>query len=785
MTSHKSFKSAAGLMLIAVLASRLLGLIRDMIIAKQFGQTGVVSAYTAAFNIPDLLYFFLSSGALSAAFIPVFTERFNTGRQKEAWEIFSIITCFMGLVLTSATIILWIYAKPFVSILAVPGFVDKHPELVNLTILLTRIILPCQIFFFFGGVMMATLQSRQEFRATAAGPVIYNIGIIIGALILSRWFNIAGVALGTLIGAFAGNIIYTTYWMKRIGFQFKPSLNLRHPGVIKVAQLALPVIFGLGLPQIDVLVNKWFASFVSASTPAAMNFANRLMQVPLGIFAQAAGTAILPMLAAYAAKNALDDMRSGIGEGLRGIMVESIPASIFMIVMADPLVRTMYMSGEFRPSSVPATVIPLIWYSVGIYAWAGQAIVARGFFALQDTITPVVVGTVSTFVFLPLNFFLMKHMGSGGIALATSIAVSIHFIALTYYLRKRLKGIEGTKAIRTISRVLAASAVMGLVCIGVRFGMSPVLGSWQLQDGDLKTPQRFAVKLQDDQSKLSQRLYAGISLETRQMLADYRSSESNSRKLQTDILTTLNRQIENPNLFNKDRFSKAVLSTQLVKAIESHPSGIELLKYNRQLLENTYPDAITKSGRADSFVVRYIADKQPLRIKSAAEGGDWVLQESDVIDLPALTKELLNNDNPVSIFIITELPKSTRKELKTYVNQAAACSGLPDSLMHDLNETMKTQNLSVDSSQTLSGKALLKSNRKVLESAYTQDIIPRPVLRVESRMGSVITVLVALLIGGTVYFLLLRLMKVREFDFIFIALKRKFLGRRGSKTVEE
>ena len=195
-----------------------------------------------------------------------------------------------------------------------------------------------------------------------------------------------------------------------------------------------------------MIVNKWFASFVSAAAPAALNYSNRLMQVPLGIFAQAAGTAILPMLAAYAAKNALDDMRSGVGYGVRAIMVESIPATVFMIVMADPLVRTIFMGNKFLPSMVGPTVIPLIWYCVGIYAWAGQAIVARGFFALQDTITPVVVGTISTLIFIPLNFILMRTMGTGGIALATSIAVSLHFFGLTFFLRRRLGGIEGRRS---------------------------------------------------------------------------------------------------------------------------------------------------------------------------------------------------------------------------------------------------------------------------------------------------------------------------------------------------
>ncbi len=207
--------------------------------------------------------------------------------------------------LTVAVVVFWIYAKPLVSILAVPGFVTQHPELVPLTSLLTRIILPCQLFFFVGGLMSATLESRQKFSARAAGPVIYNMGIIFGAVVLAKWFHIAGLALGTLIGAFVGqHRLRRGIACARTGMSSTRASTCAIPALCGWRKLALPVIFGLGLPQIDVIVNKWFASFVSASAPAALNFANRLMQVPLGIFAQAAGTAILPMLAAYAAKNA-------------------------------------------------------------------------------------------------------------------------------------------------------------------------------------------------------------------------------------------------------------------------------------------------------------------------------------------------------------------------------------------------------------------------------------------------------------------------------------------------
>ncbi len=626
-------------MLVAVLLSRLLGLVREMLIARQFAP-GMVSAYYAAFNLPDLLFFLLSSGALSSAFIPEFTKRFETGNKEEAWQIYSIIFCVMGSVLTVATVAFWIFAKPLVGVLAVPGFVTQHPDLANLTMVLTRIILPCQLFFFMGGLMMATLQSRQEFRATAAAPVIYNLGIIFGALVLSHWFNIKGLAIGTLIGAFLGNIAYAYYWMRRLGYQFRPSLNVRHPGVVRVAMLALPVILGLGLPQIDVIINRWFASFVSASAPANLNFANRLMQVPLGIFAQAAGTAILPMLAGYAAKNAFDDMRSGVSYGLRAIMVESLPATAFLIVMADPLVRTLYMSGEFKPSNVAPVAVLLIWYSVGIFAWAGQRIVAPGFFALQDTITPVAIGTVSTVVFIPLNMLLMRTMGAPGIALATTVGISIHFLGMTWFLRRRLHGLEGGKILRTVALSALAATLMGVVCFGVRLGMSRAVGSWQLQDGDVRHPKALAAKIVQNQTPVDGYLRVSI-----QAFADSEVS------VKPDQFTrALNNVITMGSLYSAERFEQIKLSPGLLALARQHPKG----------------------------------------------------------------------------------------------------------------------------------KRLAELNRRLLEAAYPSDIAKRPIARVESRKGSLLTVSVALLLGGVVYILLLKLLGVNEMDYLLDALKRRLFRRRGN-----
>ena len=598
MSQHKNVTKAASLMLVAILLSRILGFVREILMARQFGQTGIASAYTSAFNIPDLLYFFLSSGALSSAFIPVFTERFNTGREKEAWQIFSIIACFMGLVLTGAIILAWIFAKPLVIAIAVPGFVSSHPELIPLTTLLTRIILPCQLFFFLGGLMMGTLESRQNFKARAAGPVIYNIGIIIGFLLFAHWFGISGVAVGTLIGAFAGNVIYTFYSLKKEGFQFYPSLNIKHPGVIKVAQLALPVILGLSLPQIDVIINRWFASFVSDSAPAAINYANRLMQVPLGIFAQAAGTAILPTLAAYAAAKAFKEMRSTISYGLRTILLENIPATIFMVVMADPIVRAAYMGEKFLPGDVPLTENAFIFYSVGVFAWAGQAIVARGFFALQDTKTPILIGTICTIIFIPLNYLLMKVMGTGGLALSTSIAVTLHFIALIFALRKRLNGIEGSRILRSVTKVVIAAAVMGVVCFGIRIGMSRIVGSPYIQQGDINRIELLSDSLSFNNNILSSNGIP-ISLQTKEALVKYNVN----KKLKTDFTIWLKElSITSPTLFKI--FDDCVNSKSF---LAKHLSVTPNLSITKQL-------AAKDTKQFDNLITRLFNNKKCARI---------------------------------------------------------------------------------------------------------------------------------------------------------------------------
>lgn len=436
-----------------------------------------MSAYRMAFVLPDTLYFLLSSGALSSAFIPVFTEYWTKGEEDEAWKVFSIIGTFIFLVLGSAILLMEIFARQVVPLVAL-GFKVSHPDLLEQTIVLTRIVLPSQIFFFMGGLIIATLYSRQHFMAPAAGPIIYNICIITGGLVLAETVGIAGLTWGALVGAFLGNFLLQLIVVRRLGVKFRPSLNLRHPGVIKVGKLALPVILGLSLPYVDVIVNHWFGAFLQEGAVAALGFANRLMQVPLGVFGQAAAVAFFPTLAAQAARKEIGELRKSVNFGLRGILLLTMPSSVLMIVLALPIVTMLFQHGQFTPEEGRAAASALVFYAVGIAGWSGQAIITRGFYALQDTVVPVVTGTVMTIIFIPLNWILMKPMGHAGLALATSMAATLNMVALFEILRRRLGGMNGGLILRSLTKVTVSSLAAGAVAWVVlrlvtgRIGMS-------------------------------------------------------------------------------------------------------------------------------------------------------------------------------------------------------------------------------------------------------------------------------------------------------------------------
>jgi putative peptidoglycan lipid II flippase len=509
--------AATGLMIFAIALSRILGFVRESLLMAFFGQGALTDVYKQSFIIPDTLYFLIAGGALSSAFIPVFTKYFTENNEEDAWKTFSIVCSVAFLVTVAFVVIGEIWAVPL-SRLVSPGFI---PEQVHQMAKLTRIVLPAQIFFFMGGLMMGSLYSRHKFIWPALGPLIYTVGIIAGGLISAHFHRdalrilhspeivsamrawvpaqasqnaaeiarltptmeyalrigtpaVSGYSWGALVGAFVGNFLVQVIAMRQIGMRFRPSLDVAHAGARKVFALMLPVILGLSLPQVDVQINKYFASMLNSGSVTALDNANRLMQVPYGVLGTSFAIALFPTLSALAAQRLWGDYRLQISQGIRRVTFMSLPTSVLLMVLSVPAVRLVFQHGRLvTGSDVNVTALTLILFAIGVPMWCLQAIIARGFYALQDTLTVVITGTIMTVIFVGLSvgFVHVLHnpraiwWAPAGLALITSIAAGLHSIVLIWILRNRIGGIDGRRVLSAVGKMAVSCLAMAAVTV--------------------------------------------------------------------------------------------------------------------------------------------------------------------------------------------------------------------------------------------------------------------------------------------------------------------------------
>jgi putative peptidoglycan lipid II flippase len=497
-----SWARASAVMMTAIFASRLLGMLRDTVIAFRFGQNELTDAYRAAFQLPDLLFFMVAGGALSSSLMPIFSRYWETGQREEAWRVFSIVATVM-VSLTTALVLLLEILAPLAVALMFPGF---DAERLALTTHMTRIVLPAQICFLLGGLMMATLYARKHFVAPALGPNIYNIGIIFGGLVLALWLGVSGLAWGALAGAFIGSVLLPLVMMRRLGSAFRLEFNLRHEGAREVFRLMLPVMFGLSLPGIYMLILRVFASWLPVGAISALDNANRQMQAPLGIVGQGIALAIFPALTTLAAREEWGALRETLRRGLRLVWFLTAPATALLLVLAEDISRVLLQYGRFTPTDTPLVASALRAFALGLFAWSGQALIARGFFALRDSLTPVLVGTAVTMVFVPLCMLLMRLQGHVGLALATSIAATLQMVWMARLLSRRIPSdapARGDSLLRFLTATGVAVALMGLTAVVLHTGLHALLPElsgeptrvWNRADGraslDLGLPTRL------------------------------------------------------------------------------------------------------------------------------------------------------------------------------------------------------------------------------------------------------------------------------------------------------
>lgn len=480
--SRQAVARASLIMFVAITLGRVLGFVRDATISHFFGQSGTTDVFNMAFFLPDMIYFLIAGGALTAAFIPVFTDYLTRGEDENAWRVFSILATFLTLVVVVLVILGELFAVPLVSLLLPRPEVDagaaqhaRYAADVALCARLMRIVLPAQVCFFLGGLMMGTLQSRQHFLAPAAGPLIYNAAIIVGGVALAGQRDIAGFAWGALGGAVVGNVLLQYAVLRRMGMTYRPLVDLSHPGVRRVGGMMAAVTLSLALPQILVELNRVFGARLSEGIVSALVNSNRLMQAPLAMFGQALAVALLPTLSAHAARQETAEFRETLSHSLRAILFTTVPISALMIALSAPLVRMVFEHGHFTAADTALAAPILAAYCTAVAPWSVQAVVARACFALGDNRTPVIAGLGVLGLFVLLNLALMGPFAGPGLAVASSLSGVAISLVMYAVLRRHLGGLNTRTIARSLGKTVAASAPMALLAWLSARWLEPVL----------------------------------------------------------------------------------------------------------------------------------------------------------------------------------------------------------------------------------------------------------------------------------------------------------------------
>jgi putative peptidoglycan lipid II flippase len=452
---------AATLVMAAFVLSRVLGLGREIIIGREFGTTRELDAYLAAFRIPDLIFQLIAGGALGSAFIPTFTGYLAHSEDKHAWHLASSVMNIVLAVLATCAILAAVAAPWLVGNIVAPGFAAEDQVL---TVQLMRIMLVSPVVFGLSGVIMGILNSYQHFLLPALAPAVYNLCIIAGAALLAPSIGVYGLTVGVV----AGSILHLGIQIPQLvrqGASYRPVVDLHDPGVREVGRLMLPRMLGLATVQLNFVVNTYLASTLAAGSVAALNYAWMLMLMPQGIFAMGIATAAFPTFSELAARGKTDDFRSTLSETLRLILFLTIPSSVALVVLGEPLTRLLLQRGRFDPSSTQAVVWALQFYALGLVGHSALEIIKRGFYSLHDTRTPVLIGAGAVALNVTLNLALIGPLQHGGLALANSIATIVETSILVWILRRRLGGLAGRSMLRSIWKTLLAAAVMGIALL--------------------------------------------------------------------------------------------------------------------------------------------------------------------------------------------------------------------------------------------------------------------------------------------------------------------------------
>jgi len=473
---------AAGVVGLAVLCSRILGLAREQIFAALFGGGRVMDAFTIAFRIPNLLRDLFAEGALSTAFVTVFTRSAALEGDAAAWRLANKVATLVVVTLSAITV-LGIACAPWLVAALAPGF---DPSKAALTTTLTRVMWPFILLVSLAALVMGMLNARNVFGIPAMASSFFNLGSIVAGVVLGYWLDprfgpraIMGLAIGTLIGG-ALQLLVQLPALRRQGHAFRADWRWRDPGVGAILRLMGPSVIAASTTQVNVLVNSVFASELGDGPTFWLTVAFRLMQLPLGIFGVALGTVALPLLARMAATGHTQAFRSELARGMRLAFLMTIPASIGLMVLAEPIISVLYQHGRFTAYETAESAGALRFYAIGLCGYAALKVLVNAFYAIDRRKTPMVVSFIAVALNLLLNWTFTRELGWGhrGLAFSTACVASSNFLILYFLMRAHLGRLESRAMLTLLAKVaLASAALFAVSWAGAHF----LLADWAVQ----------------------------------------------------------------------------------------------------------------------------------------------------------------------------------------------------------------------------------------------------------------------------------------------------------------
>ncbi len=460
---------AAMILAISIFLSRILGFLREAVIAYTHGAGTTTDAYYAAFQLPDLMNYFLAGGALSITFIPLFSSYIAKNDEDGAWRLFSTIASTMGVALVGMTIAGWFLAPWFVSVFFT-GFED--PDQIDLTVTMTRIVIPAQLGFYFGGLIQGALFVREVFWPSAVAPLIYNLCIILGGVLLEPFVGIQGFAIGVVIGALLGPFL-VPLWAIRKELKFRFRFRPLDKDFKKFVALTIPLMIGVSLVTVDEWFLRYFGSMQEEGAITWLTYGRKMMLVVFAVIGQAAGQAALPYLSRLYHEGKKAEMGQMLARSLQRVSFLSMVGTVGLLVAAFPLIYLVFYRGQFTASDADITAWLLCWFALGLASWNIQTLAVRGFYAMKDTLTPMIVGTVTVALSFPFYYFFNQQFGTVGLAAATSVGITLNAIATLVVYRWRAGALPLGPIAAGLGRGLLHGLVAGLAAGGVYWLWSP------------------------------------------------------------------------------------------------------------------------------------------------------------------------------------------------------------------------------------------------------------------------------------------------------------------------